>query len=106
MSITPEEIKKLASLARIRVSEEEVASLGGEIDAILGYIADINKVSLVEVSNTAASSGSSTGAARANVFREDDDAVFPATVPGTYTEKLLALSPDRDGSYVRVKKIL
>ncbi len=35
-------------------------------------------------------------------FRNDDE----ANVSGEYAEKLLALSPDRDGNYIKVKKIL
>ena len=87
------DIEKLASLSRMKVSPEEAESLRGEIDAILGYVADINKLSLVEVE---------AEAGRRNVFRDDHE----ANVSGEYTEKLLALSPKRDGNYVKVKKIL
>jgi aspartyl-tRNA(Asn)/glutamyl-tRNA(Gln) amidotransferase subunit C len=93
MSITSEEVKKLGSLSRIKLSDEETESLRSEMDSILGYVADINKLSLEDVHEEAD---------RRNVFRNDDD----ANVPGEYTEKLLTLSPDRDGQYVKVKKIL
>lgn len=93
MSITAEEVRNLASLSRIKLSDEEVESLRGDMDSILGYVADINKLSLEEVQ---------TEVERRNIFRNDDE----ANISGEYTEKLLALSPEREGNYVKVKKIL
>jgi len=87
------DIQKLATLSRMKISPEEAESLRSEIDSILGYVADINKVSLVDVPDEEM---------RRNVFRDDKD----SNVSGEYTEKLLALSPDRDGNYIKVKKIL
>ncbi|MFA6297433.1 MAG: Asp-tRNA(Asn)/Glu-tRNA(Gln) amidotransferase subunit GatC [Candidatus Paceibacterota bacterium] len=87
------DIEKLATLSRMKISPEEVESLRSEIDSILGYVVDINKVSLVDVPDEET---------RRNVFRNDTD----ANISGEYTEKLLALSPDRDGNYIKVKKIL
>lgn len=94
MAITTEEVKKLAALSRIKLTEEEERGLAGEIDSILGYVAEINKLDL---DNVPSAEGD-----RRNVLREDND----ANAPGAYTEKLLALSPDRDGDYIKVKKIL
>lgn len=94
MAITTEEVKKLASLSRIKLTEEEERGLAGEIDSILGYVAEINKLDL---DNAPSSEGG-----RVNVLREDAD----ANVSGAYTEKLLALSPDRENDYIKVKKIL
>jgi len=89
------EIEKLAELARIKVPEGEKESLRKDIDAILGYVGEIQKVS------------ADLGEERPkpllrNVMREDG-------VPhesGIFTETLLAAAPQRAGQYVRVKKIL
>ena len=77
----------------MKVSPEEAEALRGEIDSILGYVADINEVSLVDIPDEEI---------RINVFREDNE----ANISGEYTEKLLSLSPDRDRNYIKVKKIL
>ena len=87
------DIQKLATLSRMKVSPEEAEALRGEIDSILGYVADINEVSLVDIPDEEI---------RINVFREDNE----ANISGEYTEKLLSLSPDRDRNYIKVKKIL
>ena len=93
-SITAEEVKKLAALSRIQLSEEEVSSLQAEMGSILGYINEINSLK-VEASISAESD-------RRNIWREDVEPLES----GTYTEKLLANAPAREGDYVKVKKIL
>lgn len=94
MIITSEEVKNLAALSRIKLSDEETESLRGDMGAILYYVADINTLAFEDIS--------SDEHARRNVFRNDDE----VNASGEYTEKLLALSPDRDGQYIKVKKIL
>lgn len=91
-SITAEEVKKLAALSRIKLSEEEVSSLQGEMGSILGYVNEINSLSLESIVPV------DTG--RKNIWREDG----PANETGAVTEKLLTNAP-REGNYVKVKKI-
>lgn len=91
--ITKEDIKNLADLARIEVSDAEAEGLTGQIDSILGYVGQIKD---------------STGNAEReiprlrNVMRED----VVINVDGQYTEKLLNNAPQRDGKFFKVKKIL
>jgi aspartyl-tRNA(Asn)/glutamyl-tRNA(Gln) amidotransferase subunit C len=96
MAITTEEVKKLASLSRIAVSDEEVEALRDDMESILKYVEEINTVSLgdsVEVGPLQA---------RKNVFRNDEE----LNVSGEYTEKLIANMPASEGNYLKVKKIL
>ena len=91
--ITTEEIEHLAKLARIEMLPGEAEKMTGEIDSILGYVGQINAVSgdVMRVIPQLR-----------NVMRED----VPTNTPGEYTEKLLDNAPSREGSYVKVKKIL
>jgi len=96
MSVTLEDIEKLAELSRLALSEEEKERMRSEFDSILGYIAAIQKVS------ASTSERAPSIVARVNVMRED-------THPhesGIYTEALVSAAPKREGNYVRVKKIL
>ncbi len=92
--ISREDIKKLANLARIKLSEEEEGRFAKEIESILGYVAQIQKVSGKEDVKTA-------GAVR-NVLREDSE----PHEAGIFSEDLIAEAPQKDGEYVKVKKIL
>lgn len=91
--ITIADIEKLSQLARIKISEDEKASLAKEIEAILSYVAEIQKASADTPVNEDY---------LRNVFRAD----IEVHESGAFTEKLLEASPDRDGQYFKVKKIL
>ncbi len=92
--ISRDDIKKLANLARMKLSSEEEEKFTTEIDSILGYVAQIQKATGIK---------RSAGSERIkNVLRDD-------TTPhesGINTEVLLAEAPQREGQYVKVKKIM
>jgi aspartyl-tRNA(Asn)/glutamyl-tRNA(Gln) amidotransferase subunit C len=46
MSVDRETVKRVAHLARIRVSEDEVEALRGELNAILGFVAQLDEVDI------------------------------------------------------------
>lgn len=92
--ITPDLVRHLGVLARIQLSEEEVTSLTGELDAIVSSIAEVSEVATSDVVAT------SHPIPLVNVFRED--------VPGGMLtlEEALKNAPDHDGSRFRVTAIL
>lgn len=93
--MTKEEILHLGTLARIRLTDTEVGKLEKEIGDILGYVSAIDEVVTEGVLQK------KLGALH-NVFREDRI----TCTPGEYTDELLDEMPDRDGKYLKVKKIL
>jgi len=88
------EVEKLSELARIEISEDEKAGLMGDLDVILGYVSEVREVITGDVEPTA-------GRLR-NVMRKDVD---PYEV-GKFTEEIMEGAPNRDGDYIKVKKIL
>lgn len=90
---TVEEIKNLANLSRIDISEDEAVHLAQEVGSILGYIS--------QITNTTGDMKRDVPALR-NVMRDD----IPTNLSSEYTEKLLNNVPAREGDYVKVKKIL
>lgn len=96
MTISLDEVKKLAELSRIELSDEEMETMRGEIDSIISYIDTIQKVELPEVPE------GPVYLDEKNVMREDTD----PHEPGLYTEKLLAQAPRTEGKFLKVKKIL
>jgi aspartyl-tRNA(Asn)/glutamyl-tRNA(Gln) amidotransferase subunit C len=93
--ISKEEIKKLADLARIDIKDGEVESLRGEMDAILDYVGQVKSV-IVNERETSAKDDV------VNVMREDEN----PTAPGTCAKELIAEFPEKEGDYLKVKKIL
>ncbi len=92
--ITREEVQKLAELTLIAVSDAELDSLAKELDAVLGYVSEINTLT--------ADTRTREKPALYNVMRDDTI----TNMPGAYTETIVAEFPDKDGNYLRVKKIL
>lgn len=88
------DVKYLANLARLEISEEEQESLLGDLTAILGYIDQVTTAKIPEHNDTAPT--------HHNIVRED----VVTTITGSYTELLLEQVVDKEDGYVKVKKIL
>lgn len=89
------EVEKLAALARIELSPDEREKLRKDMESILGYVEQVQKVS------EAVERGKKADTLR-NVMREDRS----PHESGIFTETLLGAAPQREGQYVKVKKIL
>lgn len=96
MSITEKDIEKLASLARIEISDTEKGSFAQEIDAILGYVAQLNTVS------ASVSQANPVAPEHRNQVREDVS--HSDTNPNP--EILVTMAPQSESGMVKVKKIL
>ena len=49
MQLTPADVRKVASLARLKVSDAEVVSLTTDLTAILGYVDVLNEVDTTNI---------------------------------------------------------
>lgn len=97
------DIEKLAELSRISLTDTEKVQMRSEIDSILGYVTQIQKVSGQPRSVEDRSSHKDEVR---NVLREDDGPDARLIISGSCTEALLGNVPKRNGDYVEVKKIL
>lgn len=97
MQISDKDIEKLGNLARIKLSDEEKKGLKIDIESILGYVSEIQEVSSDLDRDMSFDKGQLI-----NVMREDEE----PHESGLYTEKILNEVPQREGDYVKVKKIL
>ena len=92
--MTPDAVRHLAGLARIALSDDEVARLAGELGAIVEAVEAVQSVATEDVPPT------SHPVPLGNVFRDD---VAGQTLT---TEEALAGAPDHDGTRFRVTAIL
>jgi aspartyl-tRNA(Asn)/glutamyl-tRNA(Gln) amidotransferase subunit C len=88
------QVRKVAKLARLDLTDAEVAEFAGQLSAILDYVARMNELNTEGVEPLAHCLPLS------NVFRED------IVKESLGTEKTLANAPQRDGSFFKVPKIL
>lgn len=92
--ISADEVRHLASLARIDLSEAEIQSLTGELSQIVESVAKVTEVATPDVPAT------SHPMPLTNVFRPD------LVVPSLTVEQALSGAPDREGDLFRVPAIL
>jgi aspartyl/glutamyl-tRNA(Asn/Gln) amidotransferase C subunit len=92
---TPEDVARLAALARISIPENQLAAMAQEFDSILAYIGQLDELSLDRATVPA-------DLTVKNSFREDG-------VPhekGMWTEAITAQFPAREGDALAVKQII
>lgn len=94
MSVSLDEVKKIAKLARLRLTEAEAALYGGQLTKIVDSMAELAAVDTSAVAPTTSVLGV------VNVMRDD------APAPFADAEALLANAPERDGPYFKVKKVI
>jgi aspartyl-tRNA(Asn)/glutamyl-tRNA(Gln) amidotransferase subunit C len=94
MSLDPATVRRIASLARIRLEEEEVPRLQAELNGILGWIEQLAEVDVEGVEPL-------TGAAQMSLKMRED-----AVADGGYPEKILSNAPDRAGDFYAVPKVV
>jgi len=87
------DVKALAKLARLEVSDEEMARLEKEIPDILAFVDIIQKVS---VPTEAKADG------LRNVMRADEN----PHESGKFTKQLLDAAPAREGDRIAVKQVI
>jgi aspartyl-tRNA(Asn)/glutamyl-tRNA(Gln) amidotransferase subunit C len=94
MSLDAATVRRIASLARIHVGDAEVATLQIELNAILGWIEQLNEVDVEGVEPL-------TGAAQMALKMRED-----VVTDGGYVEKVLANAPERAGNFYAVPKVV
>jgi aspartyl-tRNA(Asn)/glutamyl-tRNA(Gln) amidotransferase subunit C len=94
MPLEPATVRRIAKLARIRLSDDEVPKLQAELNAILGYVEQLDAVNVEDVQPL------SGGAQMALRLREDvvNDGGKPAAI--------LSNAPARLGDFFTVPKVV
>lgn len=88
------EIEKFAALARLELDETEKKKIRTDVEAILEYVKQVQDISV--------GNGAPEKTGLVNMTREDEK----PHKSGIFTETLLSAAPEREGDYVKVKKIL
>jgi len=88
------DVEKVARLARLELSEEEKATFGSQLEQILTYMEQLNRLDTSGVEPT------SHAIPVYNVFREDE------VRPSLPQEEVLAIAPDEEDGHFRVPRII
>jgi aspartyl-tRNA(Asn)/glutamyl-tRNA(Gln) amidotransferase subunit C len=94
MSLTLDDVRKIAHLARLDLTDDELAVLGPQLDAIVGYVTQLSEAPTDGVEPLA------HALPVRNVFRDDEPG---ESLP---VEAALANAPARRGPFFRVPAVL
>ena len=92
--ITKEEVKKVAHLARLELNENEINNHAQQLEKILDYIRQLEKIDTDDVPCT------TRAIEVVNVFRKDERGNSDCN------EEILELGPSREENFFKVPKIL
>ena len=92
--ITNEEVKKVAHLARLELNEDEIKNHAEQLEKILEYIKQLEKIDTDDVPST------TRAIEVTNVFRKDEKKNSDCA------KDLLELGPSTEDTYFKVPKII
>lgn len=92
--ITKEEVAKVAHLARLELNEDEINNHAEQLEKILEYIKQLEKIDTDNIPCT------TRAIEVTNVFRKDEKKSYENT------DELLDLAPSREDKFFKVPKII
>jgi aspartyl-tRNA(Asn)/glutamyl-tRNA(Gln) amidotransferase subunit C len=92
--IRPEEVREIATLSRLQLSDDEVANLTQDLDSILGYVDQLRELDTAAVEPM-------THAVPFDCPLRDD-----VTRPSLSLEEALANAPRREASFFQVPRMV
>ena len=96
--VAAEDVRRVAELAYLELTPEEETRMGRDLNAILGYIAQLNELdtSAVEpMAQVAEVLGNASSSLRADTPR-----------PSLPREAVMAAAPETDGTFFKVPKVI
>ena len=96
MSITKQQVEKIAGLARLGLTGKEKMKFAKELSSILEFVNKLEQVKIDKVEPTAQVTGLE------NVMREDEAQKKTQAI----ADKLIELAPQTESGHVKVKTIL
>lgn len=93
--LSREDVLKLARLARLKLSDEEIERFQNEISAVLGYVEQLHNAELVDIEPTYQVTGLK------DITRPDVVKDY-----GTSPQVLLKNAPATENGYIKVKRML
>lgn len=94
-TITTDDVRHLAQLSNLQLSDDETQALRGDLENILGYIDQLSELDTSGVEPTYQVTGLE------NVWRDDS-----VDAGGVSADQLLALAPEQSDHSVKVPKVL
>ncbi len=93
--LTRDDVLKLARLARLELTEDEINAYRTQLSAVLEYVAQLQEVDVTGIEPTTQVTGLT------NVTRDDELIDY-----GVSPEELLRLAPKTEDGHIKVKRMI
>lgn len=94
MSVDKDTVRRIAHLARIAITEEELEPMTGELNSILAWVEQLGEVDTQNVAPM-------TSVVEANLRRREDK-----VTDGGYVDRVTANAPNGDDGFFTVPKVV
>ena len=102
-TVSDEQVLQVAALANLELTPEELPAMGRDLNAILGYIAQLNELEVANVAPMAQVTEIIPDAASADIetpLRED------TPVPCLERAPVMQAAPETDGAFFKVPQVI
>ena len=105
-TISRDEVARLAKLARLALTDDDIDGFAGQLDAILGYVGQIQAVDVTGVRPTGNPLARRAGAQRPGELGSENVTRPDIVRPGLTQQQALAEAPSTDEGRFAVPQIL
>jgi aspartyl-tRNA(Asn)/glutamyl-tRNA(Gln) amidotransferase subunit C len=105
-TVSEEQVQQVAALANLELTPEELPAMKRDLNAILGYIAQLNELDvadvppMAQVSEVVSASQDAQRADQETPLRED------VPVPSLERAPVMANAPETDGVFFKVPRVI
>ena len=99
-TVSDEQVLQVAALANLELTPEELPAMGRDLNAILGYIAQLNELDVANVAPMAQVSEIIPDADAETPLRED------MPVPCLERAPVMQAAPETDGAFFKVPQVI
>jgi aspartyl-tRNA(Asn)/glutamyl-tRNA(Gln) amidotransferase subunit C len=99
-TVNMEQVQRIAELAQLELTAEELPRMQRDLNAILGHVAQLNELDTADVPAMAQAAEITAGGRRDNRLRPD------TLAPSLPRETVMAEAPETDGVYFKTPKVI
>jgi aspartyl-tRNA(Asn)/glutamyl-tRNA(Gln) amidotransferase subunit C len=105
--VSAQEVLRVAELANLELTADEVPRMQRDLNAVLGYIAQLNELETAGVPAMAQVSEIQTGEMLGGAVHESGETLRPDTLrPSLDRAAVMISAPETDGRFFKVPKVI
>jgi aspartyl-tRNA(Asn)/glutamyl-tRNA(Gln) amidotransferase subunit C len=105
-TVSEEQVLQVAALANLELTPEELPAMGRDLNAILGYIAQLNELDVANVAPMAQVSEIVAGPDAAETDAEGTPLREDTPVPCLERAPVMQAAPETDGAFFKVPQVI